>query len=118
MTQEHPITPPPEIIEQWRNLPEYVSQLRTMHTVMITTEKLQDIATQAARWGADQELEACCHLLRQQGFDVVDDLRATRRPKPPSLKERALQAWAAVEAGTDDQTAMAVIRRALEALPE
>jgi hypothetical protein len=46
------------------------------------------------------------------------DLRAARRPKPPSLKERALQAWAAVEAGTDDQTAMAVIRRALEALPE
>lgn len=107
MTQEHPITPPPELIRKWNE--------------EVATAPMADqryIATQAACWGADQELEACCHLLRQQGFDVVDDLRSTRRPKPPSLKERALQAWAAVEAGTDDQTAMAVIRRALEALPE
>jgi hypothetical protein len=115
---KHPISPSPELVQQWRNLPEYVSQLRTMSTVTITTEKLQDVATQAARWGADQELNECCHLLRPQGFDVVDDLRNARRPKPPSLKERALQAWAAVEAGTDDQTAMAVIRRALEALDD
>lgn len=106
MTQEHPITPPPELVQQWWD---------GTHGAFYEFEA---VATQAARWGADQELEACCHLLRQQGFDVVDDLRATRRPKPPSLKERALQAWAAVEAGTDDQTAMAVIRRALEALPE
>ena len=109
MTKQHPITPPPELVQEWcahSNKHETYDQF-WFH-----------IATQAARWGADQELEACCHLLRQQGFDVVDDLRATRRPKPPSLKERALQAWAAVEAGTDDQTAMAVIRRALEALPE
>ncbi len=118
MTQEHPITPPPELVEQWRTAPEYASALEKLTMVTMTDRRLQEIASQAARWGADQELEACCHLLRQQGFDVVDDLRATRRPKPPSLKERALQAWAAVEAGTDDQTAMAVIRRALEALPE
>ena len=107
MTQEHPITPPPELIRKWSE-----------EAANAPMADQRYIATQAARWGADQELEACCHLLRQQGFDVVDDLRATRRPKPPSLKERALQAWAAVEAGTDDQTAMAVIRRALEALPE
>ena len=103
----HPITPPRELVIEWWN------------QCTVTSDNLiRQFATQAARWGADQELEACCHLLRQQGFDVVDDLRATRRPKPPSLKERALQAWAAVETGTDDQTAMAVIRRALEALPE
>ncbi len=114
----HPITPPPELVEQWRTAPEYTTGKEMFTMVSVSTRRLQEVATQAARWGADQELEACCHLLRQQGFDVVDDLRATRRPKPPSLKERALQAWAAVEAGTDDQTAMAVIRRALEALPE
>jgi hypothetical protein len=115
MTDNHPITPPPELVEQWRNLPEYVSQLRTMSTVTITTEKLQDVATQAARWGADQELNECCHLLRLQGFDVVDDLRAARRPKPPSLKEQAL-----IELGDvynrdkiDDVT-YNTIRRALE----
>jgi hypothetical protein len=47
-----------------------------------------------------------------------EDLVECRRPKPPSLKERALEAWVCVEAGTDDQTAMAVIRRALEALDD
>ena len=105
---DHPITPPPELVEQWlEDSPEDDELGIAGH-----------IATQAARWGADQELEACCHLLRLQGFDVVDDLRAARRPKPPSLKKRALQAWAAVEAGTDDQTAMAVIRRALEQLDD
>jgi hypothetical protein len=50
------------------------------------------IAAQAAAWGADMELEACCNLLTKQGFDVVDDLRAARRPKPPSLKERLSKA--------------------------
>jgi hypothetical protein len=99
---EHPITPPPELVQYWAHMLE-------QHT---DTE----VFAAAARWGADQELEACCHLLRQQGFDVVEDLCAARRPKPLSLKEQALQAWAAVEAGTDDQTSMAVIRRALETL--
>ena len=115
--QPDPITPPPELVRQWRAAASNVP-------ASLSTEPggrrdyIDYIATQAARWGADQELNECCHLLRLQGFDVVDELRATRRPKPPSLKERALQAWAAVEAVTDDQTAMAVIRRALEALPE
>ena len=125
MTEQHPITPPPELVEEWRNLPEYVSQLRTMSTVTITTERLQDIATQAARWGADHELEACCHQLRLQGFDLVDDLRVTRRPKPPSLKEQALAALAAADGAdhpvvatvlTADQHA--IIRRALELLDD
>jgi hypothetical protein len=75
-----PITPPTELVQQWWD---------GTHGAFYEFEA---IATQAARWGADQELEACCHLLRQQGFDVVDDLRATRRPKPPSLKEQALAA--------------------------
>lgn len=109
MTQEHPITPPPELVKQWLTEgchQDYCSA--TEHAI-----------AQAARWGADQELEACCEWTRESdGYDAALALRADRRPKPPSLKERALQAWAAVEAGTDDQTAMAVIRRALEALTE
>ena len=119
MTQEHPITPPPELVEQWRDLPEFTDGRRKMIMVTLSREKLLDIATQAARWGADQELEACCHLLRQQGFDVVDDLRATRRPKPPSLKEQALavldhtpKGWGLAEVDLD------TIRRALESLPD
>ena len=55
----------------------------------------------AARWGADAELEACCEWLRRnvKTFTAAahleaqrrsDELRAARRPKPPSLKEEAL----------------------------
>ena len=113
MTQEHPITPPPELVQQWLEDSPEDDELGIAGY----------IATQAARWGADQELEACCHLLRQQGFDVVDDLRATRRPKPPSLKQQAL---ATLEEEPDDGKELLVfdtaqvniIRRALEALPE
>lgn len=45
----------------------------------------------AAQWAADQELEACCEWLEQKGFAFVDEIRAARRPKPPSLKEQALK---------------------------
>ena len=115
---DHPITPPPELVEQW-----HVEATKGFRTNGVYE---QDIATQAARWGADQELEACCKTLQDIWdnedlvtlSDVLRWLRADRRPKPLSLKERALQAWAAVETGTDDQTAMAVIRRALEALDD
>ena len=103
--QQHPITPPLELVQWWRL--EAVNQPRPYYDY---------IATQAARWGADQELEACCHLLRQQGFDVVDDLRATRRPKPPSLKEQALEELKHWDDVLGSSTK--IIRRALEALPE
>jgi hypothetical protein len=58
-----PITPPPELVEQWRNLPEYTDGRQKMIMVTLSREKLQDIATKAANWGADQELEACCEWL-------------------------------------------------------
>jgi hypothetical protein len=51
----------------------------------------RDIAIQAAQWGADQELEACCEWLAYEGHEHEHlALRAARRPKPPSLKEQAL----------------------------
>ena len=106
MSTDHPITPPPELVEQW--------EAETAHT---TKDETWHVAVQAARWGADQELNECCHLLRLQGFDVVDDLRAARRPKPPSLKELALEALDRMDQlpTAEDQR---IIRRALEALPE
>lgn len=113
MTQEHPITPPEELVDQWN---EAWIDAKVKHEGLVTF-----IATQAARWGADQELEACCHLLRQQGFDVVDDLRATRRPKPPSLKEQALAALDDAVMRGDCITisdALPTIRRALEQLDD
>ena len=110
MSEEYQgLTPPPELVQQWLTEgrhQDYCSA--TEHAIV-----------QAANWGADQELEACCADLRMVlGPAQADWLRSARRPKPPSLKERALQAWVAVEAGTDDQAAMAVIRRALEQLDD
>jgi hypothetical protein len=104
----NPITPPLELVQQW------CLEAEEKHQPTVAYSLVGQIATKAARWGADTELEACCQELPS----LVNFLRAARRPKPLSLKERALQAWVCVEAGTDDQTAMAVIRRALEALPE
>lgn len=108
---KHQITPPPELVQQW-----FLSA-----RAMPVDQWVTDVAAQAARWGADQELEACCHLLRQQGFDVVDDLRATRRPKPPSLKEQALAALDDAVMRGDCITisdALPTIRRALEQLDD
>jgi hypothetical protein len=42
----------------------------------------------AAKWGADQELKACCEWLDGVG-DLQQQLRADRRPKPPTLKQKA-----------------------------
>jgi len=113
MTNQHPITPPPELQRLWAQQ----AQRLTPHDI---TGWLDYVATQAARWGADQELEACCHLLRLQGFDVVDDLRAARRPKPPTLKEQALAALHAVATGANDTREqhqdLDTIRKALEQL--
>jgi hypothetical protein len=87
----------------------------------------QHIAIRAARWGADQELEACCEWLVSEGWfkyehEAVEDLRASRRPKPPSLKEQALMGLSRIESTgeffSDGMKDLATIRRALEALPD
>jgi hypothetical protein len=113
MTKQHPITPPPELVQEWcahSNKHETYDQF-WFH-----------IATQAARWGADQELEACVELLKADGYKgKAIDLRNARRPKPPSLKEQALTALQAVVRGAMDireqHQNLDTIRRALEALP-
>jgi len=116
MTNQHPITPPPELVQQWLG-----TYFGTTVTGEVSDVELA-IATQAARWGADQELEACVQLTRDNdGYDAALGLRATRRPKPPSLKEQALEALErqairsvpSLVSNNDCDT----IRRALEALP-
>jgi hypothetical protein len=90
---QHPITPPPELVQQW---------LTEGHHQDYCSASEHAIA-QSARWGADQELEACCQVLYarydipncidpKMAEDMREWLRAARRPKPPSLKERALDA--------------------------
>jgi hypothetical protein len=112
MTQQHPITPPPELVQKWA---------RTFYeTTTAPGDWAIATATQAARWGADQELEACCEWLQDPDLNVdTYKLRAARRPKPPSLKEQALihfESFAATfeTSGGDSD----LIRRALEQLDD
>jgi hypothetical protein len=106
----HPITPPQKLVEQWRTqAPEgRGSQIREMW-----------IAIQAAQWGADQELEACCEWHRNRGYSRFITLRENRRPKPPSLKEQALSHLEnAYDADMIDDTTFENIRRVLESLDD
>jgi hypothetical protein len=120
MTQQHPIVPPWELVQQWREAPEF-SALSPCVIVTVTTTKLQDIATRAAQWGSDQELDACCEWINsfQNKFVYAHDLRLVRRPKAPSLKEQALLA---IDTAVADYRIAAdvadVVRRALEQLPD
>ena len=114
MTQEHPITPPPELVEKWIEL------TRSNDCIGAYPQNYEHlVATQAARWGADQELEACCEWFSKNYGIPSSQLRAARRPKPPSLKEQALALIQSVEASDDSAASwdFSVIRRALEALP-
>ena len=84
------ITPPPELVQQWINEERGVS--------------VWPLLTRAAQWGADMELEACCSLINLAHSDpaatgdhrlvdktvLLKQLRAARRPKPPTLNSIAL----------------------------
>jgi hypothetical protein len=107
MTNKHPITPPPDLTDKWNNLP-------------LSTEEIFVIA---AQWGADQELKACCEWLHDtevEDFeDIVPELRAARRPKPPSLKEQALSLLNKHNNGwAPSPKQWQIIRLAVEALSE
>ena len=98
--QHHPITPPPELVAKW-------AASMCGHY-------------EAARWGADQELEACCEWFKKEGWNECHPqaLQAARRPEPPSLKEQALEALKHAEEGWRPVPAdCEIIRRALESLP-
>lgn len=86
MTNQHPITPPPELVTRWK---DHWFDAKIKHI------NLEDyILAQAAQWGADHELEACCEWFVRDWTDIetADKLRAARRPKPLSLKEQVSKA--------------------------
>jgi hypothetical protein len=110
------LSPPDELVDQWINdgppldQPKFVAHY---------------VATQAAQWAADQELQACINFIYDNELcdpNFYKDLRNHRRPKPPTLKEQALRVL--VENGTNldgrmelDSADIEIISRALEALP-
>jgi len=78
------ITPPPELIEQWRN--EWI------YKAPGDNDELRFLAARGAQWGADQELEACMALASDTGVGwFAADLKYARRPKPATLKEQSLK---------------------------
>ena len=111
MSQQHPITPPLELVGQWRT--------QAADLQLLTPYDLNYLATQAARWGDDQRLEACAEWVANNiSTPEAAELRAAMRASPPSLREQALEQlrildqYGALDCNTDK------IRRALEALDD
>ena len=111
---EHPITPPEATVLSLRNLAPH-----GIRDAGVTRELW--LINHAYAAGADQELEASIEYLYEEGYMGTScRLRAARRPKPPSLKERALARLTSLEelAESMGHSPDDTIRRALEALPE
>jgi len=114
--QQHPITPPPELVQQWSVASPIQSNDENWAYELF-------IAHHAAQWGADQELEACCEWLGDAPVVYNDNgdlhpgpyLRDARRFQLSSLKEQALKAmhrnW-----NPNNSDDFDTIRRALEQL--
>jgi len=113
---ENNFTPPPELVKQWLWSDDY--SLGPLIT--ITSNRLQNVATQAAQWGADKELESCMDWIAvYQGLEhpelLIALLRAARRPQLPSMKEQSLRELSdAYDSGKIDDTTYDTIRRALK----
>ena len=121
MTQEHPITSPPELVKQWR-----LEHCPALPSFGIESSKSYSyVATQAARWGSDQELDECLqwfsefYCMETWMKKDLEKFRAARRPRPPSLKEQALAV--VKNAGICDHISPeheAILIRALEQLSD
>jgi hypothetical protein len=110
VSNHSPITPPTELVQQWEN------------RIFDEQENVDVLLIEAYKAGADQELEACCEWLREfhqsKRPGGTENLRRSRRPKPPSLKAQALTALRQVGNCEEiDNVTFDTIRKALEALP-
>lgn len=110
MENQHPITPPSELLQLW---------LEQHHDY---NKGINELLIEAVQYGADRELEACVDFVQYEAdWDTAERLRADRRRKVPSLKERALDlVKPAKKPGTNvafGPKELETIRRAIEALP-
>jgi hypothetical protein len=113
MTNQHPITPPPELVQQWN------TEGRHQDYCTLT----ESIAARAAQWGADQELLACGNYLKQCAAweeEDVTEFYNYRRPRSLSLKELALESVKRFEKSgeffSDQMRELEFIRKALETI--
>jgi hypothetical protein len=104
---DHPITPPPELVQQWKT--KYYGCNKTF----------SELVTEVAQYGADQELEECCEWVETEcpGYGrPYKKLRAARRP---SLNSIALEMLGTIERdGHYIPEITGTIRRALEQLDD
>ncbi len=106
------ITPPSELVHQWRS--EWI------YNTPGDLDELGFLASCGAQWGADQELEACVDWISKQDWTWTSaQLRAARRPQPPSLKEQSLKHLEVMERdGYYLPEILQDLRRALEQLDD
>ena len=117
MKSDHPITPPPELVQQWwEQADQYQDDPKTYFDY---------VATEAAQWGADQELLACGNYLKQCAAweeEDVTEFYNYRRPRPLSLKELALESVKRFEKSgeffSDQMRELEFIRKALETIDD
>ena len=113
---------PVEVIRRWAT--EYKEAGYAPEAV------LEYVAWESAQWGADQQLEECCEQVKSipspfgvpLGEMASNALRNACRPKPPSLKEQALEQLDEISncfrASHGGPIVCDKIRKALEALPD
>jgi hypothetical protein len=110
MTDQHPITPPQDKFDRWED--NILNERENVDFVLDCVWK------DGFKTGADQELEACCKWLASERYGTAPGrIRNHRRPKPPTLKEQALESVKRFESGQDRMGDLDTIRQALEALP-
>lgn len=118
--KEHSLTPSLELVQQWADI---------WHKAKVKHVDIDVfVATQAARWGADQQLERDAEWLNQNALNEahlrimpVGELlkEAMRSPTPSRLKQKALEEVAgAVAGGNIAPERGAAIRLALELIPD
>jgi hypothetical protein len=125
MTNQHPNTPSPELFTEWlANSIQTVGKKIPEDERGVTGLIAADVAIQAARWGADTELEACLqwfsafYCMETWMQKDLEKFRVARRPKPLSLKEQALDVLSKKLMRCVDPEGYDTIRRALEQLDD
>ena len=120
INQEQLITPP-QLVEQWIDILSSRSDYAVFSLAAQWGRDQHRAATESElQQAADQELDACCKYMQHEDFHgFATELRAARRPKPPSLKEQALSELnltADPDGAELSRTQVELIRRALETL--